>query len=64
LFPGGASFAMNDSSGFRVEMLMRFLDEAGFETTYSRHERPGGALEGLGLFFARRRASRQEPIDE
>ena len=47
-------FSSRDSSVFRVEMLMRFLDEAGFEASYTRHERPGGALEGLGLFFARR----------
>ena len=39
---------------FSIEMLMHFLNEAGFAATYRRHQRPGGALEGLGLFFAQR----------
>jgi FkbM family methyltransferase len=49
-------FRPNGSPVFRVETLMRFLDEAGFETRFSRHVRPSGAIEGLGLFFARRRS--------
>jgi FkbM family methyltransferase len=42
-------------TGFTVEELVRFLSDAGFGVTYSRHVRPGGALEGLGYFFAMRR---------
>jgi FkbM family methyltransferase len=41
-------------AGFTIEELVRFLREAGFCVTYDRHVRPGGALEGLGFFFATR----------
>ena len=41
-------------SGFTIEELVRFLGDAGFCVTYDRHVRPGGALEGLGFFFATR----------
>ena len=41
-------------AGFTIEELVRFLRDAGFCVTYSRHRRPGGAFEGLGLFFATR----------
>lgn len=41
--------------GFTIEELARFLRDAGFGVTYSRHVRPDGAVEGLGLFFATRR---------
>jgi FkbM family methyltransferase len=41
-------------AGFTIEELVRFLRGAGFGVTYSRHVRPDGALEGLGLFFATR----------
>ena len=37
-----------------IEELARFLRDAGFRVTYDRHVRPGGALEGLGFFFATR----------
>jgi FkbM family methyltransferase len=37
-----------------VDVLVRLLSDAGFAVTYSRHRRPTGALEGLGLFFAER----------
>jgi len=47
-------FRTHDSATLTVERLMGFLDEAGFAATYRRHQRPGGALEGLGLFFAKR----------
>jgi len=50
----------HDSAAFRIEMLMRFLDEAGFDSSFSRHQRPSGAIEGLGLFFARRAEVRRE----
>jgi FkbM family methyltransferase len=39
---------------FTVDELVRSLGESGFHVTYCRHRRPDGALEGLGLFFARR----------
>lgn len=42
------------SAIFTVETLMAFLSEAGFAASYRRHKRPSGAVEGLGLFFARR----------
>jgi FkbM family methyltransferase len=41
-------------AGFTVEELVRFLDDAGFGVTYSRHLRPNGVVEGYGLFFATR----------
>jgi hypothetical protein len=41
-------------AGFTIEELVRFIRDAGFCVTYSRHVRPGGALEGLGYFFATR----------
>jgi FkbM family methyltransferase len=41
-------------AGFTIEELVRFLRDAGFCVTYSRHMRPGGAPEGLGYFFATR----------
>ena len=37
-----------------LDLLVRFLGESGFVVDYQRHRRPSGALEGLGLFFARR----------
>ncbi len=39
---------------FTLERLLSFLNGQGFNTTYRRHQRPNGALEGLGLFFAQR----------
>jgi len=39
---------------FTIEELVRFLREAGFCVTSSRHVRPDGVLEGLGVFFATR----------
>ena len=39
---------------FTIAELVRFLREAGFCVTYSRHVRPDGVLEGLGVFFATR----------
>ena len=37
-----------------VDELDRFLRDEGFQTSYRRHRRPDGRLEGLGLFFATR----------
>ena len=39
---------------FTIEELVSYLSGKGFAVTYQRHRRPDGALEGLGLFFARR----------
>jgi FkbM family methyltransferase len=50
-------FRAPDVENLTVEMLLRILNEAGFTATYHRHQRPSGALEGLGLFFAQRTAT-------
>ena len=52
-------FRSYESSNFVVEALMRFLNEAGFDAVYRRHQRPDGALEGLGLFFAKRKTAEE-----
>jgi FkbM family methyltransferase len=55
LRPSNAHVFRSDRvAGFTIEELARFLRGAGFGVTYSRHVRPDGALEGLGLFFATR----------
>jgi FkbM family methyltransferase len=50
----GPIFEIKHLSNFTVERLVRYLNDAGFSVSYQRHRRPTGALEGLGLFFARR----------
>ena len=45
-------------TNFIVEDLIAYLSDAGFAVTYRRHRRPTGALEGLGLFFAKREHER------
>jgi FkbM family methyltransferase len=50
----GPIFEIKHLSIFTVERLVRYLNDAGFSVSYQRHRRPTGALEGLGLFFARR----------
>ena len=50
-------------AGFTIEELARFLRDAGFGVTYSRHVRPDGALEGLGLFFATREDGTSGRVD-
>jgi FkbM family methyltransferase len=47
-------FRSDRVAGFTIEELARFLRDAGFGVTHSRHVRPDGVLEGLGLFFATR----------
>lgn len=42
---------------YTIDELVRVLNEAGFAVTWRRHRRPSGALEGLGLFFAKRPAA-------
>jgi len=41
-------------AAFTIDEFVRCLRDAGFYVTYRRHRRPDGALEGLGLFFAKR----------
>ncbi len=48
-------FSSTRVSRFIIDELTRCLDDAGFDVTHRRHQRPDGALEGLGLFFAKRR---------
>lgn len=40
---------------FTVDELTTVLGEAGFVVSYRRHQRPNGVVEGLGLFFAKRK---------
>jgi FkbM family methyltransferase len=51
-------FSDHPSAKFTVDMLVSCLTDAGFSVTYQRHTRPTGAVEGLGLFFARREGER------
>jgi FkbM family methyltransferase len=52
--PSARVFHSDRVAGFTIEELARFLRDAGFGVTYSRHVRPDGATEGLGLFFGTR----------
>jgi FkbM family methyltransferase len=47
-------FSLEMPGKFTAECLSRFLSDSGFTVTYSRHQRPTGETEGLGLFFATR----------
>ena len=47
-------FSNNPGAKFTIDVLVSYLRNAGFALTYRRHSRPTGALEGLGLFFAKR----------
>jgi FkbM family methyltransferase len=47
-------FQARNFPNLTVEVLMNLLTESGFTASYHRHQRPDGALEGLGLFFAQR----------
>lgn len=47
-------FSDDAPAKFTVDLLVSYLNEAGFSVTYQRHTRSTGAIEGLGLFFARR----------
>jgi len=51
-------FSVQGIERFTVDVLVGFLEAAGFTVTWRRHVRPGGAVEGLGLFFATREAAR------
>jgi FkbM family methyltransferase len=50
------SFANVDK--FTIDVLVDHLNDAGFTVTSHRDSRPTGSLEGRGLFFATREASR------
>lgn len=45
-------FRSDRVAAFTIDELASCLTEAGFQVTYSRHQRPDGRPEGLGLFFA------------
>jgi FkbM family methyltransferase len=47
-------FAFANVEKFTIDVLVDFLEGAGFAVTWHRHTRPTGAVEGLGLFFATR----------
>ena len=47
-------FSTGCPAKYTIDELVRVLGEAGFSVTYRRHRRPTGAIEGLGLFFAKR----------
>src|SRR3954451_1163926 len=51
-------FSFQGVTSFTVELLVDYLTAAGFAVTWHRHVRPGGAVEGLGLFFATREGAR------
>ena len=47
-------FSLGNSAKYTIDVLVKYLTKAGFTITYRRHQRPTGAVEGLGLFFATR----------
>lgn len=47
-------FACDKSAAFTIDALVGLLEQAGFTVRFQRHQRPSGAIEGLGLFFATR----------
>jgi hypothetical protein len=46
-------------ANFTIEGLVAYLSDEGFAVTHHRHRRPTGALEGLGLFFAKREGAQE-----
>jgi FkbM family methyltransferase len=50
-------FSFESVEKFTIDVLVKYLTDAGFTVTWHRHKRPTGALEGLGLFFAMRGAA-------
>lgn len=54
-----AVFAVGNSRKFTIDVLVRHLEDAGFTVVNDRHTRPTGAVEGLGLFFAKRAPANQ-----
>ena len=49
-------FESDRVTSFTIEELARVLTDSGFTVTHKRHRRPDSALEGLGMFFAKRPA--------
>jgi FkbM family methyltransferase len=47
-------FSLGNTGKLTVDVLIRYLRDAGFTVVHHRHTRPTGAVEGLGLFFAKR----------
>jgi FkbM family methyltransferase len=47
-------FSFENVEKFTIDVLVKYLTDAGFTVTWYRHTRPTGAIEGLGLFFATR----------
>ena len=47
-------FSLANSTTFTIDMLIKYLTNAGFSVRYRRHARRSGAIEGLGLFYAMR----------
>jgi FkbM family methyltransferase len=47
-------FSLGNTEKLTVDLLIRYLRDAGFSVVHHRHTRPAGAVEGLGLFFAKR----------
>jgi FkbM family methyltransferase len=54
-------FQSDRVASFTIDEFVRCLRDAGFCVTHHRHQRPDGALEGLGLFFATREPSTTGP---
>jgi FkbM family methyltransferase len=53
-------FSSGSPEKFTIDVLVGHLEGAGFAVTWHRHRRRDGAVEGLGLFFARRAPARPE----
>jgi FkbM family methyltransferase len=53
-------FSFANVEKFTIDVLVWHLEGAGFTVSHRRHQRPGGALEGLGLFFATREPARND----
>jgi FkbM family methyltransferase len=49
-------FSYDGSTKFTIDLLVSYLTNVGFSVNFTRHRRPTGDLEGLGLFFATRGA--------
>lgn len=56
-------FHTDDSANLTLELLISFLEQAGFNVTYRRHQRLDGTLEGLGLFFAVRKSAEEKACE-
>jgi FkbM family methyltransferase len=50
-------FSLGNIGKLTVGVLIRYLQDAGFTVVHHRHRRPTGAVEGLGLFFAKRESA-------